>query len=353
MFADEGTCILNFMEFSVMDDLFGNAILASKTFSYAKQTVTSPIHIAFGVDDRYVRGMGVVISSILENNPDSSFVFHVFYGSMFDEDFTRLDTLAEKFATTVELHAINREIFSSLAPSGHYSHAIYNRLFVASVLNGVTERVLYLDADMVCLADVTEIITMDLAGNIAAVVSDPEQHVAGHVKRLGLQHGRYFNAGMMCMDIAAWNQADISAQALAVLNENKLPLLFQDQDALNIVLDGRALFIDKKWNVLYDLGSMTEEIPAETVILHYAGSYKPWVVWCQHPLQAHFLHYSSRSPWADVPFDVPRNYRDMRAYSKMLLKRGDTRAGYCWKWRYICERVSNKMRKLKASFGHK
>lgn len=51
------------------------------------------LHIAFAVDENYMRPAGVMISSIIKNNPDGYFYFHVFTTSVKKEDIYRLKKL--------------------------------------------------------------------------------------------------------------------------------------------------------------------------------------------------------------------------------------------------------------------
>nr|WP_281424759.1 glycosyltransferase [Paludibacterium yongneupense] len=303
---------------------------------------SSCLHVAFGIDARYVRGMAVTIASIVANNPDRDFVFHVFYGSIAEADFDRLDALARKLATTIILNLIDKTIFAGLATFGQYTHAIYNRLVISDNMKGVTPRILYLDADIVCLGDVSELAEMDLGDNIVAAVADVGRVADVQSAKLNLEHGRYFNSGMILIDIERWNAGGISNKALSILSARKSDLSFPDQDALNIALDGRVAIVDRKWNRLYDLGVMNEDIAAETVFLHYAAGTKPWFSWSFHPLKSHFMRYYSQSPWGGLPLDPPRDYKEMRALARGLIRQRCYCTGLGWYLRSLRKRLAKK-----------
>jgi lipopolysaccharide biosynthesis glycosyltransferase len=300
------------------------------------------VHIAFGVDDKYVRGMGVAITSLVANNPGTEFVFHVFYGSIDEADFDRLDELARKLEITIFLNALDKEIFAKLATFGHYTHAIYNRLVISERLRGVATRALYIDADIVCLAGVRELIAMDLGSNVVAAVADVDRIANERIRALGLKCGKYFNSGVILIDIEKWNEEDVSNTALSILLDRNNNLVFPDQDALNIALDGRVACVDRKWNRLYDLGTMTEKIADDTVFLHYAAGTKPWFAWCLHPLKSHFIKYYQQSPWASLAFDPPRDYKEMRTFARGLSSQGHYAAAIVWHLKSLRKRLAKK-----------
>lgn len=305
-------------------------------------------HVAFGVDAGYFRYMGSTIASIMENNPDIPFVFHVFAFSASDDHRNKLRHLEEKYGVTIHIHLIDPEVFRDFAtfPSfSQYSKATFTRLLIPSTLHGITRKVLYLDADILCVDSIAGLRDMDLGDNIAAVVSDHlETTVKRQIAALGLPHQRYFNAGVMYIDIDNWIAYDTTEKIMNVLLKSERKLDFQDQDALNIVLDGRALFIDEKWNLRYNLEFMLKSGDAgpagEGVFLHFTGRVKPWHDWCLHRSKALFVKYESLSPWAGTPLNPPRNYKEMRMFSRFLIKQGRWAEGATWYMRYLSNKFS-------------
>ena len=45
---------------------------------------------AFGVDANFIPPMGIMLTSLVENNPDYKFRIHIFLNSIFNEDFDKL-----------------------------------------------------------------------------------------------------------------------------------------------------------------------------------------------------------------------------------------------------------------------
>lgn len=318
------------------------------TFPQAAAERGAPFHIAFGIDAPYFRYMAVTITSVIENNPDVPFVFHVFTFSVTDEQRGKMQALEAKYRTTIRIHVIDPEAFkgfSTFSGFSQYSNAIFARLLIPGALQGIARKVLYLDADILCVGSIADLRDMDLKDGIVAVVSD---HAGTTVKRqvaaLDLRHGRYFNSGVLYMHVDHWIANGITEQVMRTILESDRKLDFPDQDALNIVLDGRATFIDEKWNFRYNLEAVLKEgatrmgPPGEGVFLHFTGRVKPWHDWSLHEARTLFAQYQSLSPWAGTPLDAPKNYKEMRMFARFLMKQGRVAEGAAWYLRYLSKK---------------
>jgi len=317
------------------------AVLEQQSFGKIKYLEKKQIHIAFGVDANFIRPMGVAMTSLLDNNPNQSLVFHVFANSIQAVDVERLKILADTEEVLIRLYQINQNIFQSLQTTWNYTVATYNRFILAKLLYPEVDKVIYMDADMVCKGDLGELVEMNFEGNIAMVVHDQGKFVASHMKTLDLKHDRYFNAGMLYIDLKAWNENKISQRAIELLQKRKFFLL--DQDALNILLDGRAKFIDRKWNEICNMEKKNSKISDEAVLVHFASRNKPWHIWCIHPEKELFIRYSKASLWKDVPFfDQPRSYKEMKMMGAAMLHHGKYREAVSWYWKYWKSRKNEK-----------
>ena len=67
---------------------------------------------------------------------------------------------------------------------------------------------------------------------------------------LGFRPGhRYVNAGVLVMDLDAWRRERISDQLFAFVSRHGERLFWHDQDALNVLLQGRITLLPRRWNV--------------------------------------------------------------------------------------------------------
>jgi lipopolysaccharide biosynthesis glycosyltransferase len=302
-------------------------------------------HIALGVDENYIRMMAVTITSILENNRDIPIVFHVFTFSVSDHQRDKLRQLETKYGTTIQFHVIDPEVFrdfSTFPRFSQYSAAIFTRLLIPGALKGIASEVLYLDADILCVGSIAELRSMDLSGTIVAVVSDDGATTGKRqIAALKLKHQRYFNSGVLYIQVDNWIADNITQDAMRVILTSDKKLAFPDQDALNLVLDGRAQFIDEKWNFRYNLevmikkGDTRMDAAGRGVFLHFTGRVKPWLGWTLHESKALFIHYQSLSPWAGTPLDMPKNFKERHIYSRFLFKQGRLAEGFAWYLKYL------------------
>jgi UDP-glucose:(glucosyl)LPS alpha-1,3-glucosyltransferase len=301
-------------------------------------------HVAFCVDNHYFRSMGATITSLIAHNPATHFVFHVFAFAVAEEHRARLSALEKKFDVETRIHIIDPTVFRDFArftESSYYSPAIFSRLLIPTVLRDVTDRVLYLDADILCVGSIAELMDTDIADVVAAVVPDAEATARRRCAALGLDYPHYFNSGVMYMNVGLWMANRITEQTVDALLKDGKDYRFPDQDALNVVLAGRARFIDKKWNCLYGLvGDLENDrrelrLPGETALVHFAGAVKPWSNWTLHESRELFARHHAMSAWADLPLDeAPKNYKEMRMHSRFLWRRKQVAQSLYWYWRY-------------------
>ena len=302
-------------------------------------------HIAFCVDNHYFRAMGATITSIIANNPGIAFKFHVLTLDASEQHQNHLQQLEQMYPVKVQLHLLDLasfEQFSHFLGHSHYSLSIFTRLVIPSILQDQTDRVLYLDADILCVGKLDEMINMDISNDIAVVVPDAPVTTQRRVDALKLQHSEYFNAGVLYINITKWQASNITEQTLDTLLHSKKDLRFNDQDALNIVLNGRVRYISPRFNYLYDLfqdlnlNRSALRPVGNAVFIHFAGAIKPWTDWSGHESSNLFRKYHALSPWCDMPLDqAPRNSKELRMYSRILLRQGKPFHSLRWYLTYL------------------
>ncbi|HEY1385179.1 MAG TPA: glycosyltransferase family 8 protein [Dongiaceae bacterium] len=162
------------------------------------------------------------------------------------------------------------------------------RLVMPEILAERYDRVLYLDADTEIAGDIGALFGLDLGD--AAVAAVPAARIAElatpatrrkrerHFRALGMSEPfRYFNSGVMLIDIARWLEQGIGARALDFVRANAAICRLPDEDALNAVLDGRIADLSPIWNLRsWDMGLPRVTRAIAPVIRHYDGPHKPW-----------------------------------------------------------------------------
>ena len=299
-------------------------------------------HVGMGIDARFARYAGVLMTSVAKTNPDLHVCYHILTDAINPEDEQRFRTFVSQSNSTVIIYYIDNSFLLKLGASAHYSTAAYYRLLIPILLSGTVERVLYLDADISCLNRIEHLAQIDLQAKVAAAVSDVSRVVEEKTRELALTEKRYFNSGVMLIDVARWIDEKITEKTLAKLSDNIGKFSLIDQDALNLVLNGKWVELDAIWNVIYDLGQMKHALPAEAIFLHYTGAVKPWKITGRHFLSHHYREFEASSLWAGSPLLDPVGYKEMEIYARLSLRDGDIRTGIKWYYKYLVEKIAKR-----------
>ncbi len=168
------------------------------------------------------------------------------------------------------------------------SEESFYRLLAFLYLPLELDRCLYLDPDILINKSLDELYNIDMGDNYIAAAG----HTRGFTelvnnKRLSLSgENRYFNSGVMLMNLALIRRDFTLETVLSCLDENMSRLILGDQDAANILFDNKVILLDeKKYNLdercfkycKKHQGFDIEDVKRETAIIHYNGKYKPWL----------------------------------------------------------------------------
>lgn len=229
-------------------------------------------------DRRPVVGCAVAVRSLLDHATrlDAARVV-VLCHDLTDEHRTRLRASWQvpAFPVTVEFVEVPAEWTAHLIRGKALSRMAYARLFLGTVLGPEVERVVYTDTDIVFGLDVAELLDTDLQGRTVAAVpngnSDGDEE--REVRRLGMRGPRFFNSGVLLIDVARWRAGDVGRRVLDFCAKHPELLKALDQDGMNVVLDGDWLPLEERWNRW-----AIRALEGERCVLHFTMTPKPWDV---------------------------------------------------------------------------
>lgn len=294
-------------------------------------------HIALTGTADYIPHMGVVILSAAKYNTDLPIVYHVFVNRLTEMEKTRLTEAAAMIGSEIQVHLIDDRCFETMLLSDGVA-AFFYRFLVPPAMDGLTDRVLYLDGDMMVHGSLQYLAKLDFQGMAAAVVTDRKEKL--QMDRVHTSH--YFNAGMMLINVEKWREKgffdDIVRRAQENVKKVGKRLSHHDQDIHNQMLDGHTLYIDRKYNYLYNLDrqSVFKKQPVnddweKQVIIHFAGHAKPWHSWVQEwPVVQAYAEIQRQSPWRDVPLVPPKGRKNLHQAARTARMQG--RWGEMLKW---------------------
>ncbi len=303
----------------------------------AKNNLSSKdsLNIAYGVDENFLFGAAISMTSILLNNSDIDITFHLFTDYVDDDYCLRVKELADKYNTCIIIYVIDSESIKRLPSSVSWSYAMYFRFIAFEYLCYELDSLLYLDADIMCKNSLSLLKNMALDEKYAAVIKDIGNTRSSSFERLELDgiQNQYFNSGVIYANLFKWREESLTEKALGMLSDSELvkKLYYYDQDVLNILFFGKVIFLSKDYNCIYTLKNeiKTDDhqkyksiITDSTVLIHYTGITKPWHEWSRYPAARFFDIAYEASPWKGLPLIKAKTKKQLKKEYKHEFKQG-------------------------------
>ena len=256
-----------------------------------------PISVSFCISDNFAQHLSVVIASIVVNNPDEAFVFHVLHSDVT----ARTESLLRQFERTrrnvkITFHKIDDSAFNGgrlPLTLTHVTKEAYYRLLLPDVLPKEDSRTIYMDVDVLCVrGGIRELWETDLRGNpVGAVLDDNTGWKRG---LLGLAKGMYFCSGLLLMDLAALRSDGFVEKLLAATQAYSDKLIWMDQDVINIVFDGNIRKLPDTWNCADPYNPFRRDV---TQWHFMCQTRKPWCNIWKNVTWLPYLKYLLKTPY--------------------------------------------------------
>lgn len=271
------------------------------------------ILIFFTVDDKYVPFLAVALQSLIENSSEKNYyLIKILYTSITEENQEKIKKY-EKENVNIEFVDLNyyiNKIKNKLYTRDYYSVTTYFRLFIPN-LYPQYNKALYLDCDIVLLADVAELYNIDMGDNLVAAAPDDviqkievfQEYVE---KVVGVADYRnYFNAGVLLMNLDELRKFDFQEKFLYSLEKIKFAVA-QDQDYLNRLCKGRVKIISNVWDKM-PISNDTDT--NDLKLIHYNLAFKPWhfedILYKEY-----FWKYAKKTEFFDEIIKIRDNYTE-------------------------------------------
>lgn len=311
-----------------IDEFFNkeNFLVTQYDYNYLENSQPS-YHICYNVNNQYIHIMGVSIVSVLENNKEMHFTFHIFTDGCDEENRNKVKILAQKWKCRCIIYILNMKPFQDFhIKVSRFSRITYARLYMPKVLKKKVKRYIYLDADTMCIKSIRALSSLNMNGAPMGAVSERASAIKYRADFLKLKSEKYFNDGVMLIDVNSWENASITEKAFSYQKEPRERFLGQSQDVLNLVFDGKNYQLPACYNV-YDGGAYDE---GNGVIIHWTGRRKPWQM-VLTDFDAQWRTYNALSPWKTItnilPVKKPENYHDFQQWGRYQKARGNI-SGY-------------------------
>ena len=228
-------------------------------------------------DRNVILGMAVTGRSALEHASETVNFWVICQGYSEDDKEKLRKSWDHERLGTVTFHDIAGERLAQFRSTSYLTSKLtYARYYIADFFPGLS-RCIYLDTDLLVLRDLAEAMHLELGDKAVAGVVDIgvrcKKSRPDLIRRLGIKDYRsYFSAAFLVVDIDFWRASGMTRKIIELSIEKKDVLHSQDQDALNIMFEGRAVLLDTSWNTSqYD-----KPDPIDGKIVHLIGGIKPW-----------------------------------------------------------------------------
>lgn len=271
-------------------------VQAIKQSDYHEE-IPDRIQLTIGVDDGLIPHLETLVHS-LDKNTDTPIDLYIIYASLTAESISRVKFINDKLgAVTLILRPIPKEIRQFIEninmDKARLPIGTYFRIIVPEVLTDL-DRVIYLDTDMVVNASLTPLWQTPLEGNFIGACEDSlvfyHQRVNSESALFGKQGERYFNAGMMLMDLKLMRQYSTSFYSAQLALDTADVIKYADQDVQNLYFYGANKQLDLSYNYGLEYVQYTGRPLSEVAIIHYYGWKKPWM----NMVTETFMHPSRR-----------------------------------------------------------
>lgn len=283
--------------------------------------MTSPIRLVMSADRNYAIPMQIALTSVRHNLP---------HQHAMDVTVLSLDLSAEDIQWRNRgRDDVLRLCRPALPPdirlpiSGHVSSATYFRLCAELAVPPDTDRVIYMDCDLVVTQDLSHLWNTALQGQVVGAVADYSLWSWNNPAHDGIRNLLpanpqlpYFNGGVLLLDMHEWRRRDVMRKAFEFLHAHPGAAQFWDQDAMNVVLCDKWHALDSRWNRPSNFRRAIETgglpFPSEqqrhlnnAYILHFVSGSKPWTDY-RHPDKRIFDRYASLAGFPSFRFTLPK-----------------------------------------------
>lgn len=274
------------------------------------------INLLFSIDNNFFEQLKTTLFSIRVNTPHTFFRVFVLQKQKFD-----WDNAFRKFCATLNMRyeplIIGSNGFKHAPISRRYPETIYYRLLAQDYLPEDVQKILYLDADILCINDISPLYALEIKHYLYAAASHSQlTNLTTVVNKVRLQNyevEQYYNSGVLLINVARTRKQIKRRDIYRFIYKKRSTLLLPDQDILNSLYGSQIYPIpdqiynfDARKSLTYEMLSNgtwdLNWIIKNTVFLHFCGKEKPWEENNKGKFTAlykHYAHLASRNSTTD------------------------------------------------------
>lgn len=256
------------------------------------------LEVAFASDERFAPHMGVAIYSLLANTDEKDIIrVNVLDCGIGKENRSKLEGLARGTRHKIRWISCDMSLLGPFPVSPGYSMAVYARFLLPRLLPK-TDKVLYLDGDVLVRGSLAGIFEVDMSDCLIAGVPDnvlwglyrfrPQDldiYYVGEDFNQMFARVDYFNSGVLLMNLELMRRTNFITHCLDLIDKRGQEIKNQDQDVINFVCAEKRRRLPFTYNTIAlpselfapEIRPHMAPLLESCVIRHYAGPFKPWL----------------------------------------------------------------------------
>ena len=283
-----------------------------------------PLEIAFCTDRNMLPALHVAAKSVLQHFTGIP-RFSVLSDELGSADIDHLhktlfDTGKEYGLNLLKVDARPLKDFPGLQGK----RSTYFRLMIPDLISN--DWCLYLDSDILCRIDVSQLAKLELGGRALALAPETPMRLSPDKKliaELGANStGFYYNAGVCVMDCARWRNENLARKCLDYIAQKKPN--YHDQSALNFICHQQIAPLQPQFNLPTNVRSnwpiLRKPNRGAGCLLHFVDYPKPWSA------IGRWVHPSGEQWWGE--YRKTAHFRENCYKSAPIRWDSKTRLGY-------------------------
>lgn len=287
-------------------------------------------NVVYITDENYLMPTCVSIVSLKTTcQRHSNFHVYVLTENISEDGYEKLISISEN-NFTIDILKVKIDEYEKLAKTClikdiRVTRSALYKFDIANILRNL-DKVLYLDGDILINKDISELFDIDLSEDYVAAVDEMgdtylQDGTSELAARIGIQDRKYFNSGVLLLNLKKIRQDKITEKLVKYRRERKN--YFMDQDALNAIMGTKRISLPPNYNfrtAVLDVMNIEEincrffsdsytDIEScldDQSILHMSDRLKPWKFYFPW-ITERFLYYYRKSPYknANIHFLSP------------------------------------------------
>lgn len=265
------------------------------------------INVVLASDNNYAQPLGTTLYSMFDNFRSNEHILKITIldGGITEENKEKITAIGKKFTTDISFKKMSNDDFKGFPLVQYFSIVMYYRLLIPVFFENKADKVIYLDSDTLVLGNIASLYKTNIDDFYLGAVRDFVESLVLTLNCPFYKYiKKYFNSGVLLMNIKKMNEDGFVKKSFDFLNDHSSELLYPDQDTLNYLCIDNWYELNREWNTQLDRSA--EKINPQPSILHYTTSFKPWYFSYHNYYQKYYMGYLKKA-WPNytikpVPF---------------------------------------------------